>query len=142
MGAADSPASLVDAWMESPTHREVILGGEWWTMGTASFRLENGRLISVVVFSDSRWQEKSLIYNGARLELEGVFLRDNRVQPTEIFASVFGRRHAPDSVQPLPDGSVLVRFMISCSEWNPPVPMMLYAGELQNLKQTDMVLLE
>lgn len=105
LGAGDTADSIVEAWMQSPGHRDNLLETEWFSAGVGTVQTGNGRLIIVVVFSNSRWEQSMLNIDDDSAILEGYFRLVPGVFPEEISiivdknkiipfnATYFGKRH-------------------------------------------------
>lgn len=88
LGAGDSSESIIDAWMQSPGHRSNLLHTDWFSAGVGIVHTGNSRIIIVIVFSNSRWEQSRLNIDDASVTLEGYFNLSQGVFPEEISISV------------------------------------------------------
>ena len=88
LGAGDSLDSILGAWMDSPSHRESILNPEWFSAGAGVVQLDNGRLLVVVVFNNSRLKLTSFTIDNNKVILEGLFFLNPEFFPQTLFLRI------------------------------------------------------
>jgi hypothetical protein len=84
LGAGDSVDSIIKAWLVSPAHRSNILSPDWFHVGVGFSRLAGGRIVLVVVFSDSRWEQIAVTLSGKNLIISGKLVLRHGTDPEEI----------------------------------------------------------
>ena len=99
LGAGESVKSIIDAWMDSPTHRRNILNSQWFSAGVGVYHNNDKRIIIVLVFNNSRWMstgfkiENNIAYLDGKLWLstgifpETVIMRSCEMETTPFSAS-------------------------------------------------------
>ena len=71
LAAGDSIESLTAGWMQSASHRESLMDPRWTSAGVGLRDLGAGRILVVVVFTESRWRTRSVSTSGGSLVLKG-----------------------------------------------------------------------
>lgn len=118
LGAGDSAGSIIDAWMQSPDHRDNMLQEEWYGAGVGSVYTDNGRIIVVVVFSNSRLERSSLNMVDDSVFLEGVFRLAPGLFPQDISITVDNIRISPYDAYHSGKQQLIIRFEFPVpSEW-------------------------
>lgn len=118
LGAGDSAGSIIDAWMQSPGHKDNLLHSEWFGAGVGSVQIGNGRIIVVVVFSNSRWEQRELSIENNSVNLEGIFRLAPGVFPQDIFIVVDNNRISPFNASYSGKLELILRFNFPVpSEW-------------------------
>ena len=84
LGAGDSIDSIVNAGLDSPAHRNNLLSPDWFHAGAGFYRLEGGRIVLVVVFSDSRWEQTAVSLSGKYLIISGILVLRHGDGPEKI----------------------------------------------------------
>jgi len=68
LGTSPDLERMFRAWIDSPSHLDILTGSEWTRVGTA-LREVDGQLISVVLFSSSLLEKKEIVLNGEEINL-------------------------------------------------------------------------
>lgn len=119
LGAGDTADSIVEAWMQSPGHRDNLLETEWFSAGVGTVHTGNGRLIIVVVFSNSRWEQSTLNIDDGSAILEGYFRLAPGVFPEEISIIVDKNKIIPFNAAFFGKQHLILRFKFPApSEWD------------------------
>ena len=118
LGAGDSIRSIIDAWMQSPSHRNNLLRTDWFSAGVGHLQTDGGRIILVVVFNDSRWEQTSIRIEGAMVKMEGYYILAQGIFPEKITISVSGNEISPVSAAVSGNDRIGIRFeFIKPAEW-------------------------
>lgn len=79
LGAGSDPGAVLQAWLASPSHRRVILGGEWTHLGVGAAETE-GTVVYVAVLAARLVEGLSLSMEGPRV-LSGRFASSRASSP-------------------------------------------------------------
>ncbi len=142
LGAGDSIDSIIDAWMQSPSHRNNILNPDWFSAGVGHLQTDGGRIILVVVFNNSRWEQTSIRIVGSLVEIEGYVILSPGLFPEKIFFSVDGNDISPIFAALSGSDRIRVHFEISQpAEWESDriAAIPLFVTESGESHQTDLL---
>ncbi len=143
LGAGDSIKSIMDAWMDSPTHRENILNPDWFSCGTGVVHLPGGRLILVVVFNNSRWLQKVFRIAEQRVYVDGDLSLFPGVFPQSVFLKIAGSEITAQTATMNEKNSVSLHFNFPLPDtWQPGGVAAMEMNVFENGKmlKTDMFL--
>jgi len=96
LGAGDDVDVIIQAWMDSPSHRANLLNPDWFNAGIGSCALPGGRILLVAVFTGSRWKQKTTMVRNDEIILSGSIVLRIDVIPDEFFI-VFDEEKYPPS---------------------------------------------
>jgi hypothetical protein len=132
LGAGDTLDSIVTAWMQSQAHRENILNEAWFRAGVGCSSVDGGRLVIVVVFSDSRWDSAGLAVETGRLKISGSFLYRPGYLPDGFLMRFDGRTIPPESASAGSDRIDMV-FSLPLPESTPAGrPLAIHVGSVKS----------
>ena len=110
LGAGESIRSIVEAWMESPSHRRNILNPDWYSAGAGIIRMEGGRIIVVTVFNNSRWNMNSCTIRNDEVVIEGdLFLSQGSI-PRSVSLVMSDCKAAPLYVNKTDQNTIFLHF--------------------------------
>ncbi len=144
LGSGDSILSIISAWMESPSHRRNILNPEWFSAGVGYLQINNDRIILVMIFNDSRWEQTSFMVENGNVSLEGKFTLAPGIFPERIFLDVNGKDIDSFTAAILDENTIGLQFIFPEPElWlrNDILPVTLSAVEAGLTRQTDLIFL-
>jgi len=110
LGAGDSIHIIIDAWMNSPSHRDNLLNKDWNALGIGSSQLEGGRIVLVAVFTTSSWQTLSVNGTQDSLRLTGKYRSVGNCQPADVILVVDGLPNRARVLSDSGDETWLLRF--------------------------------
>ena len=113
LGAGDSLDSILTAWMDSPSHRESILNPEWFSAGAGLVQLDNGRLLVVVVFNNSRFKLTSFTIDNGKVILEGLFFLNPEFFPQTLFLRIGDTDVTPQYASKTDGNNIILHFEFS-----------------------------
>lgn len=143
LGAGDNIKSIIDAWMDSPAHRENILNPDWFSGGTGIVHLPGGRLILVVVFNNSRWQQKEFRIAEQRVYVDGDLSLSPGIFPQSVFLKITGSEITALTAIINKKNSVSLHFDFPLPDkWQPGgvAAMEMNVFENGELRKTDLIL--
>jgi hypothetical protein len=110
LGAGDSIHVIIDAWMNSPSHRDNLLNKDWNALGIGSSQLEGGRIVLVAVFTTSSWQTLSVNGTPESLRLTGRYRSVGNCQPGDVILVVDGLANRAQILSDSGEDTWLLRF--------------------------------
>jgi hypothetical protein len=145
LGAGDSVTSIIEAWMQSPAHRDNLLRADWFSAGVGYQQTGNGRIVLVVVFNNSRWEQISRETRNGEVFMEGLFLLSPGTFPEDMFITVNGVSISPAAASLSEHNQVFIKFQFpEPEEWdrNRIAAVPFSVMERGSVYQTDLILLQ
>jgi hypothetical protein len=145
LGAGDSVTSIIEAWMQSPAHRDNLLRVDWFSAGVGHQQTGSGRIVLVVVFNNSRWEQISRETRDGEVHMEGLFLLSPGTFPENMFITVNGVSISPAAASLAEHNQISIRFQFpEPEEWgsNRIAAVPFSVVERGSVQQTDLILLQ
>lgn len=136
LGAGDSIQVIIDAWMNSPSHRDNLLNKDWNAVGIGSSQLQGGRIVLVAVFTTSSWQTLSVEESQGNLHITGEYRSAGACPPAEVRLVVDGVANQAGILSASGDETWLLRFNLPAPKgwlggrWVPAELLCLHNGSV------------
>ena len=99
LGAGDDIDVIIQAWMDSPSHRANLLSPDWFHAGIGSWALPGDRILLVAVFTGSRWEQKTLIVEDDAIILSGNIVLRFGIIPDGFFIVLDNVKYPPRALR-------------------------------------------
>jgi len=143
LGAGENSETIINAWMNSQSHRENLLNPEWLSAGVGIIRNPEGRMIVVVVFNNSRWKQNSFNIIDGKVVLDGLLKLMPGYFPETVFLKISDSEVSPVSASRYNKNSLSLEFNFPLPEkWQSDRVAAMEINILENgkLLKTDLIL--
>ena len=120
LGAGENLESIINGWMNSPSHRDNIMNPEWFYAGAGIVHSGENRIIVVLVFNDSRWKTTVFTSDDNAVTMDGRLKLHPGSVPDMVVLKNAGREIMPETAELNPDNSISIHFVFpEPEEWIP-----------------------